>query len=62
MQAFVRQPQMPIFARELLELAAAFDERGELSTARSLYRVYLQEHPGDSQAADRLRALLESGE
>lgn len=62
LRAFVRRPQMPVFAAELVKLAAAFDERGEVSTARSLYRAYLQEHRGDSQIADRLRALSESGE
>ncbi len=61
LRAFARQPQMPVFANELVELAAAFDERGEVSTARSLYRAYLQEHPADSQVADRLHALSESG-
>ena len=61
LRAFVRRPQMPVFAEELVELAAAFGERAEVSTARSLYRAYLQEHPGDSHIADRLRALSEPG-
>ena len=62
LRAFVRRPQMPVFAEELVELAAAFGERAEVSTARSLYHAYLQERPGDSHIADRLRALSEPGE
>ena len=62
LRAFVREPQMPVFAEELVELAAAFDERADVSTARTLYASYLMEHPGDSEIAARLRALSEPGE
>ena len=57
LRAFTREPQMPAFAEELVELAAAFGERGAHDTARSLYRAYLREHPDDTRVADRLRAV-----